>query len=118
MTDLETKQATFSFWVVKLILQAHQMGYDVTLGEAWRSDETAALYAKEGKGIAASNHRLRLAIDLNLFQDGELLTSTEAYREFGEWWKAQSSCGYTPCWGGDFSRPDGNHFSFEHNGVR
>lgn len=108
---LRQKQSRFAYMVAQLILQAYQRGYEVTLGEAYRSPEEAARLAKLGKGIKNSTHTLRLAIDLMLFKDGVYLTKTEDYAELGQWWKAQGGS-----WGGDFR--DGNHFSFEHNGVK
>jgi hypothetical protein len=95
------------------------MGYDVTLGEAWRDPEWAAEMRKRGKGIANSLHCLKLAIDLNLFWQGKYLTDSEDYRPLGELWEAWGGS-----WGGDFlddegkPKPDGNHFSLEHEGVR
>ena len=108
---LRQKQSRFAYMVALLILQCYQRGYEVTLGEAHRSDAEAERLAKAGKGIANSVHRNRLAIDLMLFKDGKYLTTTEEYREIGQWWKAMGGT-----WGGDFK--DGNHFSFEHQGVK
>jgi len=93
--------------VASLIQQAYALGYEVTLGEAWRSPEEAARLAKTGAGIAKSLHIERLAIDLNLFKDGVYLSSTAAHRPLGEWWEKQSP----DCrWGGRFARADGNHY--------
>lgn len=113
---LSEKQQLFAELVAQLILKAIELDYRVTLGEAYRTPEQAAWYAKQGKGIANSLHTLKLAIDLNLFKEGVYLTASEDYKLLGEWWKEQhASC----CWGGDFkTRADGNHFSLEHNGVK
>ena len=108
---LRQKQSRFAYMTALLILQCYQRGYEVTLGEAHRSNEEAQRLALAGKGIPNSVHRLRLAIDLMLFKDGKYLTATEDYREIGQWWKAMGGA-----WGGDFK--DGNHFSFEHQGVK
>lgn len=110
------KQNYFALAVARLLLKASEMGYLVTLGEAWRSDETAEIYAKEGKGIAKSLHRLRLAIDINLFFGNALLRKSSDYQRLGEWWESQSTEQYKHCWGGRFN--DGNHFSIAHEGVR
>lgn len=80
------------------------LGYKITQGESWRSPETCAIYAKEGKGSNNSLHPDRLANDLNLFKDGKLLTKTEEYQEAGEIWEKMGGT-----WGGRFG--DGNHFS-------
>ena len=112
--NLREKQAKFAQAIAELITAAFAMGLDVTLGEAYRSPEEAARLAKLGKGIKTSLHTQRLAIDLNLFADGRLLTDTEDYRDLGEWWETE----FAPlaCWGGRFG--DGNHFSFTHGGRK
>lgn len=117
MTLLE-KQNLFAAQVALLIKQGQSMGYTITLGEAWRSDETAALDSQEGKGISHSLHRVRLAIDLNLFKDGTLLIQSQDYQPLGEWWESQSLNEITCIWGGRFQKPDGDHFSFEHEGIK
>lgn len=90
--------------VARLILRAATMGYDVTLGDAYRDERCAYGYAK-------SLHRKRLAVDLNLFWRGVYLERGEQYQTLGEWWE---SIGGT--WGGRFE--DGNHFSLEHEGMK
>lgn len=110
---LRQKQSEFALLVAELIQIANAMGYSVTLGEAWRSPEEAARLAKAGKGILNSLHTQRLAIDLNLFKNGVYLTESESYQPLGEWWEQRHELAR---WGGRFSRPDGNHFSFQHEG--
>lgn len=112
---LREKQSLFALMVAKLIQQAHAMGYAVTLGEAYRSPEEAARLSKAGKGIKASLHTQRLAIDLHLFKDGRYLTDGDDYQPLGEWWELQSGA-VACCWGGRFQ--DGNHFSFSHGGRK
>lgn len=97
--------------VAALIVTARQMGYEVTLAEAYRPPETAKLYAQQGRGSAKSLHTKRLAIDLNLFRDGRYLRSNKAHESLGEYWE---SIGGT--WGGRFG--DGNHYSLSHGGVK
>lgn len=92
------------------------MGYEVTLGEATRSPATAKFYAEQGIGIESSLHRIRLALDINLFKNGEYLLRTEDYRPLGEWWESQAVEDIKFVWGGRFE--DGDHFSFEHQGIR
>lgn len=113
---LRQKQSLFAVLAAKLILRATEMGYAVTLGEAYRSPEEAARLAHAGKGIANSLHTQRLAIDLNLFKDGAFLTKSADYQPLGEWWQAQSFTGVECCWGGTFN--DGNHFSIAHGGRK
>jgi len=108
---LRQKQSLFARCVALLIQEAERQGYEVTLGEAYRSPEEAARLAKAGKGIVNSLHGQRLAIDLNLFKDGKYLSSTKAHEPLGNWWEYL----HPLCrWGGRFN--DGNHYSFEHGG--
>lgn len=110
---LRQRQSLFARLVARLIQQAEAMGYEVTLGEAWRTPEQAAWNAKQGKGTANSLHTIRLAIDLNLFRGGAYLSATEDHRALGEWWERQ----HPDCrWGGRFK--DGNHYSLSPDGVR
>ncbi|HCB2900600.1 TPA: M15 family metallopeptidase [Proteus mirabilis] len=113
--SLVDKQNTFTGMVAKLITFAQQKGYKLTFGEAYRTEEQAKLNAKKGSGISNSLHTQRLAVDFNLFDaNGKYLTSTSDYKELGEYWESLGGS-----WGGRFkTRPDGNHFSLEHNGVR
>jgi hypothetical protein len=113
---LREKQSEFALLVARLIQQADRLGHAITLGEAYRSPEESARLAKAGKGIVSSLHTQRLAVDLNLFKNGVYQTSSEAYRELGEWWEGQSTTEIQCYWGGRFS--DGNHFSVGHGGRK
>ena len=112
---LSEKQRLFTKLVGQLITWSYANGYELTFGEALRTPEQAAANAASGKGIARSNHLIRLAVDLNLFIAGVYRTDSGAYEGLGSYWKSLDPlC----CWGGDFSKPDGNHFSLENEGVR
>lgn len=110
---LREKQSLFASLVPRLIDKACEMGFEVTLGEAYRSPEEAARLAKLGKGIKGSLHTLKLAIDLNLFRNGVYQSATEAHRPLGVWWEQQN---VLCAWGGWFK--DGNHYSLEHEGKK
>lgn len=104
--SLLNSQIEFTRKVADLILKAYEMGYEVTLGDAYRDPRLhGAMGVKKGYGHANSFHKKRLAIDLNLYINGEYQHSTEAHRPLGEWWE---SIGGT--WGGRFN--DGNHYSW------
>lgn len=108
------KQNRFTEMVAKLIIFAQGKGYQLTFGEAFRTEAQAKLNAANGSGISNSLHTQRLAVDFNLFKGGNYLTATSDYKELGEYWESLGGS-----WGGRFkTRPDGNHFSLEHNGVR
>lgn len=93
--SLRKRQSEFARMTGLLIQFATQRGYELTFGDAW---------AKTGhkKG---SFHYDRLAIDLNLFRNGEWLKETDDHLELGEFWE---SIGGT--WGGRWN--DGNHYSY------
>lgn len=110
---LGMKQQRFTRMVAMLIQWASENNFALTFGEAYRTPEQAALNAKKGIGIANSLHTQRLAVDLNAFKDGEYLSDSADYRPLGEYWESIGGV-----WGGRFSKPDGNHFSVEHNGIR
>ncbi|HGE6735865.1 M15 family metallopeptidase [Serratia marcescens] len=111
---LSEKQQLFTKLIAQLILWADEKGYRLTFGEAYRTPEQAALNAKNGSGIRNSLHTKRLAVDLNLFINGQYQTNSAAYLPLGEYWESIGGS-----WGGRFrDRPDGNHFSLEHEGVR
>lgn len=113
---LGEKQRLFCKLVGQLIAWAYANGYELTFGEALRMQAQANANSSSGAGISNSLHLMRLAIDVNLFTQGVYQTASEAYKPLGVYWKSL----HPLCrWGGDFvSRPDGNHFSLEHEGVR
>lgn len=117
MTTAE-KQQLFPMLIADLIQHAHAQGYGLTFGEAWRSPEEAARDAATGAGIVHSLHTERLAVDFNLFKDGVYLTATADYAPLGMYWEALSCEDWRCCWGGRFSKPDGDHFSIEDGGVQ
>lgn len=115
MSTLSEHQQKFTLLTSKLIQWASDQGYGLTYGEAYRTPEQAALNAAKGTGIANSLHTQRLAVDLNLFKDGQFLQQKEDYAPLGAYWKSlDPDC----CWGGDFSRPDSDHFSLTWQGVK
>lgn len=113
MSTLLQRQFEFTKKLPLLLEKAYMLGYDVTVGEAYRTPEQAKLNAEHGSGIANSLHTQRLAIDLQLFRNGIYLTASNDYLALGEWWESQGGS-----WGGRFSKPDGNHFSLSFGGVR
>ena|ERR1700741_1755946 len=120
MSELLNLQFTFSRLLPRLLDEAYNLRYAVTLGEGYRTPQQAALNAESGSGIANSLHCLRLAIDIQLFRDGQYLSKTEDYLPLGEFWEKLGETEKVPlCWGGRFqSRPDGNHFSLSFQGVK
>ena len=121
MSLLGERQELFMELMPRLLAWGYARGYRMRGGELWRPPEMVAIYAARGSGSANSLHPLRLAIDINLFLNGTFLETSESHRPLGDFWKSL----HPLCrWGGDFRRadgtpkPDGNHYSIEHNGVR
>lgn len=136
---LREQQSLFVKLKGLLISYAYGMGFELTDGEAKRSDEQAEINAlgpkgrealaqlieaqfptlakkirnNVGSGIRNSLHELQLAQDYQLFRDGKYLEGTEAHRRLGEYWE-----GLHPLcrWGGRFG--DGGHYSMEWGGRK
>ena len=100
---LGEKQRLFSRLIAEHILDIYASGYEVSLGDA------KAIKRNPLEHTENSQHYQQCAIDLNLFKDGKYLSRTEDHAEFGKRWKAK----HPLCrWGGDFPKPDGNHYEF------
>lgn len=109
---LGQKQRRFAKLVARLIDKAHELGFEVTLGDAYRDPRVHGDWGvKKSYSAARSVHKRRLAIDLNLFKNGVYLTKTSDHEPLGEWWEQQGGC-----WGGRWN--DGNHYSFEYGGCK
>ena len=109
---LRQKQSRFAVMAALLILKAQEMGYEVTLGDAYRDPRVFGdMGERKGYGESQSAHKQRLALDLNLYRDGQYLRATEDHAALGAWWEAQGGA-----WGGRFD--DGNHYSLEHGGIK
>ncbi len=125
MSALSDKQRLFAEMVGELLRWIYANSYAVTFGDAFRDPRAfgglGASRVIDGKAIygrRSSNHKQRLAIDLNLFKQDEYgqliyITETEGYTEVGEYWEDLGGS-----WGGRFGSGDGNHFSLEHDGRR
>lgn len=114
--NLGQQQRIFTQNIGKLIDFAYAQGWELTFGDAYRDPRLAQLNAQQGKGIANSLHSQRLAVDFNLFKDGQYLPKSEDYAQLGAYWKTLDPAN---CWGGDFKPvPDGNHFSSSYGGVK
>ena len=110
---LGEKQRLLSKLLPRLLDKAHELGFEITLGDAYRDPRLFGVVGeKKGYGHAFSCHKLRLAIDLNLFRDGKYLTRTEDHQPLGEFWEAL----HPMCrWGGNFKSvaADGNHYEIK-----
>ena len=107
--NLSQKQRRFSWLVSCLIDWAYKNGYEIVLGEAYRTRDQQEIYVKQGKSKTMKSKHLKcLALDINLFKDDNYLTETADYKPLGDYWKSlDPEC----IWGGDWGW-DGCHFQF------
>ena len=102
--------------VAQLINYATAIGVQLTFGDAYRDPRVHGEFgAKKSYSASRSVHKLRLAVDLNLFVDGVYITTGNhpKYKLLGEHWESLHDLSR---WGGRFK--DANHFSFEYYGVK
>lgn len=110
---LRQKQSRFVRLVGLLIEFAYNKGYELSFGDAYRDPTQARQNAFKGTGIANSLHCDRLAIDFNLFRDGQYMADGSEHKELGEYWESLApDC----VWGGRFG--DGNHYSIKYAGRK
>jgi len=107
--SLRQKQSRFVFKVAELIIQAKDLGYQVTLGDGYRDPRLFKMTEPHPYSSPSSRHTMRLAVDLNLFVKRKCrwtyCEDTEDYTELGEYWESLGGI-----WGGRFD--DGNHFEW------
>jgi len=123
---LREKQSIFVFNVAKLIIWCYDNGYELTFGEAFRTLDQQQLYfegytllkaastlklakTKPKSKTLNSSHLKKLAIDINLFIDGEYQIEKESYKPIAEYWKSlheNNIAGYDWGW-------DANHFEMK-----
>lgn len=116
MSKLGDLQDEFPLHLMTLVHYIYGKGYTIRWGDGYRDPRVhGEMGEKKGYGHKNSCHKLRLAQDINLFKDGHYLIKTEDHKEFGEYWKSLDPVN---CWGGDFKRPDGNHYSKTYGGHR
>jgi len=95
---------------------ATRKGYQLTLGEGYVQTPRKARdgsFVEDGVHMPSSLHYTRLALDLNLFVDGEYVRDGEhmGWVDLGNFWEKLSPL----CrWGGRFK--DANHFSIAYDG--
>jgi len=102
MTLLQRQQQLLPM-VCRLVAKALSLGEQVTGGDLYR--DPRAPY-----GHPHSLHRVRLAIDLNLFRDGRYITDAEGHKELHEFWE---SLGGSP-----MIEDDANHYSLPWEGMK
>lgn len=107
--SLSDIQFNFLKDVAKLILFIEWNNDKVTGGELWRPDEMQKIYLERKKTtVKYSNHQDKLAIDLNIFVNGNLTYKKSALQKYGNFWENLNPKNK---WGGNFKNfMDSNHF--------
>lgn len=114
MTYREARCA-FSYALAELVMYAKTLpDHEVALDEVTERITSADPTSDHMKD---SLHHLGLAGDILLYVKGVYQRDTEVYRQLGEWWIAYGIKHGLPLrWGGNFRKPDGNHFSLQWGG--
>jgi hypothetical protein len=116
MTEtLAEKRCRFTTMIGKLIEFANGLGFGVALDQVKRTQLEADANAASGRGIPNSLHLYGLAADINLYRGAMWLGTSADHLPLGTYWESLAP---DARWGGRFSKPDGNHYSLEHNGVK
>lgn len=120
--QLQQARCLFTECLADLVIYATQtLGWNVAFDEGMERLTDKDPTSDHMKG---SLHHVGLAQDLLLFIDNVYQKNSEAYLPLGEYWEQLGRTRWIPLrWGGRFMKdgvpaPDGNHFSFEWNGVK
>lgn len=121
--SLRQKQSIFARNISKLIIWAFDNGYEITLGEGYRTNDQQLLYfygytldsdnnslnllkTSQKSKTMNSYHLSKCALDINLFIDGDYKSDRGSFKAIAEHWKSlndKNVSGYD--WGWDY-----NHF--------
>lgn len=100
--SLREKQSLFLFNIHKLIEWVYRNGFELTFGEAYRTQEQQQIYFNTGRSKTLnSRHIQRLAIDFNIFRNGLLINSPVDIKPIGDYWVTLHT---DNVWGGDWDR--------------
>ena len=106
---LGERQRLLTRLLPRLLDKAQALGFELTLGDGYRDPRVFGMPGEvKGYGSKWSGHKLRLAVDLNLFRNGTYLTATEDHKPLGDFWESL----HPECrWGGRYQ--DGNHYEIK-----
>ena len=112
------KQMAFATCLGHLLTYAAENGHMVTVGDAYRDPRVFGKMGgntRKNYGSAYSQHKMRMACDLNLFalvdDNWKYVGDSALYAPLGHFWTTLHP---DARWGGNWTQPDGAHFSFEH----
>ena len=101
---LSEKHQLFTLNIARLILYAESLGYGLTFGHAWRSSEEQDKLFRDGlTKTLNSMHLSRLAVDFNVFHNGQLCLDWDMIKELGDYWEQLHPQNR---WGGDWNGND------------
>lgn len=117
MLNLTLRQARCQFTtaLAHLVLHAESLGYELAFAEGMDR-----ITAKDPTSdhMKTSLHHIGLAQDIDLYLKGVYLMDSEDHEPLGTWWEDYGiEHGLPLVWGGNFKRPDGNHYSLRYGGV-
>lgn len=106
---LQAARVAFTLALAELVLYATSIGHSLALAEGM--DRITAKDPTTDH-MKNSNHEIGLAQDIDLYLNGIYMSATEDHAILGEWWENYGvEHGCPLVWGGNFSKPDGNHYS-------
>jgi len=102
---LSEKQRIFTRNIAKLIAYAYdELCFELTFGEAFRTNEQQLIYVQSGRSKTMdSNHMKRLAVDFNVFKNGNLTYDWKDIKPLGDYWETLHPQNR---WGGDWNKND------------
>jgi hypothetical protein len=112
---LRTARCYFTVAIAALIQHAIDLKYEIALGEGMDRITEKDPTTDHMKG---SLHEIGLAQDFDLYLGGVYLTNSEDFHLLGVFWEEYGqSKGLPLVWGGNFKKPDGDHFALRWNGI-
>jgi hypothetical protein len=101
---LSEKQRIFTRNIASLIAYAYSNGYELTFGEAQRTNEQQLIYVQTGRSKTMNSmHLNRLAVDFNVFINGQWNQNWNDIKPLGDYWEALNPKNR---WGGDWNKND------------
>jgi hypothetical protein len=111
---LRTARCRFTEALAELIKFATTRGYELALAEGMDRKTTKDPTTDH---MPNSLHEIGLAQDIDLYLGGVYLADSEDHVMLGTFWEDYGvEHGLPLAWGGNFKKPDGNHYSLRWQG--
>lgn len=102
--NLGQHQQSFSRDLALLLTKAFELGFEVRIGEAYRTPEQQQIYVQTGRSKTLNSmHLKKCAVDLHFFKGGEL----QYPKELADFWESLNPLNQ---WGGNWNFKDEPHF--------